>query len=117
VPIDVGKAGSQGRDVDLVTDSPEPLEERAQAGSEVGGRKLAEGEATSGDPGQHGRGLLARELVAGELDALADELIALLDDRRSNGGEVLDGELLERTVWRQRQRERPRCECAQGSRG
>ena len=96
---DVGKLTAERCAIDRVADAVEPLVHLGavltHALADDVQRDLEIGERATGDAREDGDDVVARELVAREVEALAREAAWVLEDANGDGPDVRDGDLRE----------------------
>src|SRR6476661_564260 len=103
---DVGELTAKRCAIDRVADTVEPLVHLGavltHALSDDVQRDLEIGERATGDTGEDDANVVARELVATEVEALPREAAWILEDANGDRADVRDGDLRELSRWRER---------------
>jgi hypothetical protein len=103
---DAGKLTAERCAIDRVADTVEPLVHLGavltHALADDVQRDLEIGERATGDTRDDGDDVVARELVASEVEALASEAAWLLEEANGGGPDVRDGDLRELSRRRER---------------
>src|SRR5262249_36990922 len=96
---DVGELPAEPRAIDRVADAVEPLVHLdgilTHALADDLQRDLEIGECATGDTREDGDDVVARELIAPEVEALACKAIWVLEEAHGDGSDVRDGDLCE----------------------
>src|SRR4029077_107461 len=108
---DVGKLTAERGAIHRKTDAVEPFVHLdgilAHALADDIERDLVIAKGTAGDARENGEGVIPRELVAREVEALAGEASGLLEDANGDCPDIWDGNLREGPCWRKCRRVDP----------
>ena len=108
---DVGKFTAERGAIHRITDAVKPFVHPdrilAHALADDIERHLLIGKGAAGDARENGEGIIAREIVAREVEALAREASGVLEDTNGDGSDVCDGNLRKCPCRRERRRVDP----------